>query len=67
MKKALPLIIVALLIFLSSCEWKEYSSDYSDLYTVALNNVLWTKGWSGGACYVMIRKSRRLTKIIMVV
>ena len=52
MKKALPLIIVALLIFLSSCEWKEYSGDYSDLYTVALNSVLWTKGWSGGACYV---------------
>ena len=52
MKKALPLIIVALLIFLSSCEWKEYSGDYSDLYTVAVNSVLWTKGWSGGACYV---------------
>ena len=53
MKKALPLIIVALLIFLSSCEWKEYSGDYSNLYTVALNSVLWINGYSSGGCYVL--------------
>ena len=49
--KRILLIIFALFFTLisSSCVYKGYSGNYSDLYTVAINSVLWLNGHSWGA------------------
>ena len=53
MKKAKFTLAVLLLVILSSCSldcaYKEYSGEYTDLYTVAVNSVLWVNGYSWGA------------------
>ncbi len=53
MKKAKFTLAVLLLVILSSCSldcaYKEYSGEYTDLYTVAINSVLWINGYSLGA------------------
>jgi hypothetical protein len=50
MKRALSIIFVLLiLISLTSCAYKGYSGDNSELYTVAVNSVLWTNGYSWSA------------------
>lgn len=51
MKKAKFTSAVLLLVILSSCgcAFKEYSGGYPDLYTVAVNSVLWVNGYSWGA------------------
>ena len=51
MKKAKFTLAVLLLVILSSCgcAFKEYSGGYPDLYTVAVNSVLWVNGYSLGA------------------
>lgn len=40
---------VCIIIFCSSCGYKGYAGDYIDLYTVAINSVLWNNGHSYGA------------------
>ena len=51
MKKTILIAFIMLLISLCSCgcAFKEYSGDYSDLYAVAINSVLWVNGYSWGA------------------
>jgi len=49
MKRTLFIIPLIFLILLSSCAYKGYSGNYSDLYTVAINSVLWLNGHSWGA------------------
>lgn len=49
MKKILSLLSVLFLLFLNSCSYNGYSGGYSDLYTVAVNSVLWLNGYSWGA------------------
>ena len=51
MKKTLLIIAIALLIVLASCTYNGYSGNYSDLYSVAINSVLWLNGHSWGADY----------------
>lgn len=52
MKKAKFTLAVLLLVILSSCSldcaYKEYSGEYTDLYTVTVNSVLWVNGYSWG-------------------
>lgn len=50
MKKVLALLLcVVILIGLTACTYKGYSGAYSDLYTVAINSVLWNNGHSFSA------------------
>ncbi|MBO5772707.1 MAG: hypothetical protein J6R37_02780 [Clostridia bacterium] len=45
-------MIIILVGCLSGCAYKGYSGDYLDLYTVAINSVLWLNGYSWGADYL---------------
>lgn len=47
-KKIIILLSLLVLINLTGC-YKEYSGEYSNLYTVAINSVLWTNGYSFSA------------------
>ena len=51
MKKAIAvvLLIIFILAAFTGCRYKEYSGKYVDLYTVAINSVLWTNGHSFSA------------------
>ncbi len=51
MKKILFLLLLPIfaLFFSTGCTYKGYSGDYSDLYTVAINSVLWNNGHSFSA------------------
>lgn len=51
MKKVFTLFLVQLfiLIGLTGCAYKGYSGDYPNLYTVAINSVLWNNGHSFSA------------------
>ncbi len=49
MKKTLLIMPILILIILTSCVHSEYSGNYSNLYTVAINSVLWLNGHSWGA------------------
>lgn len=51
MKKIILITIVpiCIIIFLTGCTYKGYSGKYPDLYTVAINSVLWNNGHSFGA------------------
>lgn len=51
MKRTLTVFIipVLLLIILTSCTYNGYSGNYSKLYTVAINSVLWLNGHSWSA------------------
>lgn len=44
-------MIIILVGCLSGCAYEGYSGDYLDLYTVAINSVLWLNGYSWGADY----------------
>ena len=41
-----------LAIFLTSCGYKGYSGDHSDLYSTAINSVIWLNGYSWTADFV---------------
>lgn len=43
------LCIVFMVILFSGCGYKGYSGEYKDLYTVAINSLLWNNGHSYGA------------------
>ncbi len=51
MKRILALIFLPLLMLvgLTGCTYPGYSGDFPDLYTVAINSVLWNNGHSFGA------------------
>lgn len=51
MKKVISIFLLLLFVSFSlvSCVYKEYSGNYEDLYTVAINSVLWTNGHSFSA------------------
>ena len=54
MKKIISLFLslVFTLIIFSGCKYKGYSGVNPDLFTVAINSVLWTNGYSWGADFV---------------
>ena len=54
MKKlsALVLLLVLTLLILTGC-YSGYSGEHTDLYTVAINSILWTFGHSFGADFPM--------------
>ena len=47
--RLLLLLLMFTLLFLTGCTYKGYSGDNSDLYTVAINSVLWNNGHSFSA------------------
>ncbi|MBQ2710999.1 MAG: hypothetical protein IJF66_03540 [Clostridia bacterium] len=47
-KSLLILLFVCILITFSGC-YSGYSGEHNDLFTVAINSILWTSGWSIGA------------------
>ena len=49
MKRIILIILLISTIPLTSCGYTEYSGDDSDLYTVAINSVLYLNGYSWGA------------------
>lgn len=54
MKKAISLILLSILalIILTGCYF-DYAGDHADLYTVAINSILWTNGYTWGADHPM--------------
>lgn len=44
---AIALLLVLTLLILTGC-YSGYSGEHIDLYTVAINSLLWTNGWSMG-------------------
>ena len=51
MKRILLMILLIFTTILTSCGFGGYSGNYSDLYSVAINSVLWLNGYSWGADY----------------
>ena len=51
MKRILLMILLTFTMILTSCGYRGYSDNYSDLYSVAVNSVLWLNGYSWGADY----------------
>lgn len=51
-----------LLVFITGCGYKGYSKNETDLYTVAINSVLWNNGFSFGADFVTDPKIEVLEK-----
>ena len=49
MKKVLTLLCVFIIVGLTACSYKGYSGVHSDLFTVAINSVLWNNGHSFSA------------------
>lgn len=45
-KKLLPLCLIVLCVFFMGCGYKGYSGEHHDLYTVAINSLLWNNGHS---------------------
>ena len=48
-KRLIALLQILILVFLTGCTYNGYSGDRSDLYTVAINSVLWNNGHSFSA------------------
>ena len=48
MKKSISIVLLLAVVLysLTGCIYKEYSGEYSDLYTVAINSLLWSNGHS---------------------
>lgn len=51
MKRIILMILLIFTTILTSCGYGGYSGNYSDLYSVAINSVLWLNGYSWGADY----------------
>lgn len=51
MKKMLLTILLLFMMILTSCRYNGYSGNYSNLYSVAINSVLWLNGHSWDADY----------------
>lgn len=50
MKKILPIVLLIILVpFILTACYKEYTGDHPELYTVAINSLLWTNGYTHGA------------------
>ena len=49
MKKILSIVLLIFMMILTSCGYKGYSGDQLDLYSVAINSVLWLNGHSWSA------------------
>lgn len=45
-------LLIVLSIVLTACTYEEYGGDFSNLYTVAINSVLWLNGYSWSADFV---------------
>lgn len=51
MKRIIVIILLIFTTILTSCRYGGYSGNRSDLYSVAVNSVLWLNGYSWGADY----------------
>lgn len=51
MKRIVLMILLIFTTILSSCGYDGYSGNHFDLYSVAINSVLWLNGYSWGADY----------------
>lgn len=51
MKRIIVIILLIFTTILTSCRYGWYSGNRSDLYSVAVNSVLWLNGYSWGADY----------------
>ena len=47
--KLIILFPIFILLILTGCTYKGYTGDYSNLYTVAINSILWNNGHSFSA------------------
>ena len=51
MKRTILVLLLISTLILTSCGYSGYLGDHSDLYSVAVNSVLWLNGYSWGADY----------------